>query len=757
MLSASTDAAGLTTRYTYWPDGKPKSVWHEWDEGNVHKVAPPDSTTVYDDAGRAWKTTNADGEVTETTYNSTGQVDGTTVHTSAGTLLDQTTYTYDLSGNLIRTAYADGTETHSTYDAMGRVVWAGDRFDPAEPDADARQSTKTEYDALGRVTRTTRYTNALVAVTVPPGSSTGSSDAPAAPVALSHTTTEYDDAGCVAASVDAAGTRTEATYHADGSRATVTVGAGTPLATTTTYEVDTNVADGRQDRGLDTLNRRTTTSYDAAGRPVRVDYPDGSFTETQYATPTSAGSVVTEVAQRRAGETEVPTERHDDPAGRLVDVVLPNPDPADPTLANGTITWHYDDDSSGLETAQVDPRNVGDSHTTAFADDERGRRKSRELPLGQAESWTYDGRGRVFTHTDFNGRTTAYEYDDTLGAGGRLSAEYRFAGGVAALAAGGTTIATAGAAEHSVYTYDGRGRQIGVDEYVGATLTRAEQTAYDPATGNVASATTPEGVVHYAYDRATGRHVRTWSADTDTAYGYDGLGRLDHVYVVVGGTRHATYDQFDAATGQPVFTDTTPPSTTYGYDAAGNLHTVSLPNGVVTTYQYDDQLDRLERETVARDDPSTPAVAEAEPLAEYDYDVRTGGRRRRRRCPPPPGGGSPVRTDWAYDVLGRLTAEAHGSAGADGYYRDTYTYDVVGNRLGKVHDANGTADDRATAYAYAYDADDRLTADGPDVAGGGAGGDEADGVPDVATATAYGYDANGSLTGKTAGGVTVTG
>jgi YD repeat-containing protein len=49
-----------------------------------------------------------------------------------------------------------------------------------------------------------------------------------------------------------------------------------------------------------------------------------------------------------------------------------------------------------------------ENQTTTWGYDFMGRKVRRTLPLGQIESWTYDYRGNVKTHTDFEGKVTIY-------------------------------------------------------------------------------------------------------------------------------------------------------------------------------------------------------------------------------------------------------------------------------------------------------------------------------------------------------------
>ena len=70
-----------------------------------------------------------------------------------------------------------------------------------------------------------------------------------------------------------------------------------------------------------------------------------------------------------------------------------------------------------------------------------------------------------------------------------------------------------------------------------------------------------------------GRLERTWTANNDTRYTHDKLGRLETVFV---SKRNGV-------------TPSGSERTVYAYDAIGNLNTVSLPNGVVSDYNLDPQ------------------------------------------------------------------------------------------------------------------------------------------------------------------------
>jgi YD repeat-containing protein len=244
-------------------------------------------------------------------------------------------------------------------------------------------------------------------------------------------------------------------------------------------------------------------------------------------------------------------------------------------------------------------------------------------------------------------RTKWEIYDNSGAHGGRLLAEYRYASDLTPTV--GQDPETSPYDEKSVYVYDDAaslgageklalGRQVEVDDFVrqNGTVTETSWT-------------------HTAYDPATGRHVRTWTAHggtvgNDTVYAYDAQGRLQDVYEVVlnGGIPYATYTGLDA-NGQPTFTGGTVPTTAYTYDGAGNLKTDALPDGVTTTYTYD-HLNRL-TDLSARNTTTNNLV-----FVQH-YDLRADGLRSDVVDTRYNGDGtvfSSTQTNWGYDADGRL-------------------------------------------------------------------------------------------------------
>ena len=122
-------------------------------------------------------------------------------------------------------------------------------------------------------------------------------------------------------------------------------------------------------------------------------------------------------------------------------------------------------------------------------------------------------------------------------------------------------------------------------------------------------------------------------------------------------------------------------------DNVGNRASVSYPNGVITTYSYDDLNRLIYMET---------ANTGAQIINSYIYTLDNAGNRTRVV----EHNGRTV--DYIYDNLYRLTAEDITDA-INGNQSISYTYDDVGNRLTKTVDGVVTS--------YDYDNNNRLTSE----------------------------------------------
>ena len=157
------------------------------------------------------------------------------------------------------------------------------------------------------------------------------------------------------------------------------------------------------------------------------------------------------------------------------------------------------------------------------------------LPEGDfTERFEYDSLGREILHVSFEGAVTQSVYDDSAGAGGRLS-EQKFFDNLTDYNNGSGT-----PSQVTVYDYDPFGHQFKVVQDADGNLNttsdeRITDTVYN-GEGQIVSITSPEGIVNYEYDPVTGLQTRTYTGTInspidDTRYTFDALGRLSTVEV----------------------------------------------------------------------------------------------------------------------------------------------------------------------------------------------------------------------------------
>jgi RHS repeat-associated protein len=649
-----------TTRFgtdTHSYDGRPEpyqtltstgETWqmHYNDLGNLIRMTDADGTMrfSYDNEGRETYADYGDGNTVRYSYG-TG-ADWTKMETPYGTTErkltasgrlggwktadGEVTFEYDAAGRLRSTLHPDGSHLTQTYDDAGRLESVTDSATGA--------TTTHEYDNAGRVTSTTD--------------------------ALNHTSsTTYDDAGRAETSTDARGKVSRFGY--------------TPTTTTVT----------------DPLLRETTLTTNGYGLPIRVDFPDGTQTETTYLAPS-----------RLEDGDEYPTGQTDE-AGRLRSFSYDASGRLESATDLAGIPWAFGEPAENVKTI-TSP----EGQTLRIETGDGARTTRVDYPGGGTATMTYDARKRPAVHTLPDGTALTYGYDARDRETSRIPS--------------GPVTSSAAATSPRTTTYDALGRL--------ATLTTAEGTTtytYDLA-GRLDTLTSPSGSsIDYDYDvlgQVTAVQVRAHASATPetTSYDYGLTGLLDEVTDPLGGT------------------------TTYAYDDASRLTHRTLPNGIVTAYTYDlrDRLDTITHRAPGSGGPGTGAV-----LASVDYDRDLSGEPTRVTRED----GS--YTVLEYDNALRLEREARYTAASVLTSDTTYTYDLDGNRLAKTkdgvtedytveagfrltavddgdtvtsldYDDNGRVIEKAGASSLllAYDADDRVVEASVD-------GD----------ATAYGYDGAG--------------
>ncbi|MHB8875653.1 MAG: RHS repeat-associated core domain-containing protein [Myxococcaceae bacterium] len=675
------------------------------------------TSMAYDAAGNQLSRTEPDGRVTTQTYEAAFN----RVLKTSSTGLPTTTNTYDAAGRLKTRSDGLGTTSYG-YDARGQL---------STVTAPGASVTAFAYDSSGNVHTVTGPTLGVTTLGYDSaGHLTSTLDANA-----NSRTLEVDPAGRVTAMVDATGGRSEFTYDALGNRKTATDAAGGVthfeydaagrLVQTTdakgnvsTTEYD---AEGRVTGRTDARGFKTVLRYDAAGRVKETVAPDGAVTTAGYCASVAEACAVVDAEGRLTTKefdsvgrvTSVTdaagrqTVRGFDSAGRLRTSSGPNQPPttygyaasgllSTVTTPTGWVTYGYD--ARGNRTSVV----AQNAQTTSYVYDASNRLLSETNPLGIPTAYTYDAAGNRETKTDGNGQVTRYGYDanrrltTVTFADGSL---YRYGYNVR-----GSRTLEEGPSHQRALLYDELGR---VKQVTDVTLGRTLSFGYDAA-GNRTSLT--EGNLVYGY-------------------GYDGLNRLRRVTDGSGQSTVLDYrpDGRRSAVARPNGV-----KTTYGYDEAGQVTSIVHAKGAAVlagfAYGYDGHGNRVSK---TREDGSqeTYTYDAGDRLIQADY-------------------GATKRVGYVLDALGnRLNQTTNGVTNSSGTFNNfnqlksliqwtqpatttAYGYDRSGNLLSETTGA--------AVKSYTWDLDNRLRA--VTLPGGG-------GV------SSYEYDANGLRVKKVEGGV----
>ena len=599
--------------------------------------------TVYDAAGNAIASIDANGKVTRIYYdrnnqpwaqtqNLTGQaVDWNEPPGFDPDFPDQnvTTFTYyDENGNMIATEDSLGYITRTYYDALNRpvtvvqnLVGQNIRSDTVY---DAAGNAIATVDPLGHITRT--YYDALYRPAIVVYNLVGQSIETSTPPEYdpyhpdqnvrSETVYEQGGSGKVLAIIDPLG-RITRTYYDALERPVIMVQnlVGQSIETSTQPVYDPDYPD---------QNVRKETVYGPDGEVLATVANDGTVSRTYY-DELKRPVVVVQNLVGQSIETPTPPAYDPDFPDRNVrtQTIYNSAGRAFMTVNTLGQVAHTCYDGLGRATKSVRNPSVGDPCTpyTPSADPDRdvtfetdydalGNTIAQRDPNGLETTFGYDGLYRLDRETDPLQHSTTYAYD----------------------AAGNRTAMTDARNVTTYFEYDGVGRLAAVTENY-----RPDLMTYDEET-NVRTV--------YEYDGNGNRTAIVDGNEHSTVFEYDGLDRLV-------GERDAEYNTY-----------------TYGYDAAGNRTSVLDPNGATSLYLYDG-LHRLAQ----IDYPS--------PQADVMFTYDAAGRRRMMSD-------DVGQTTWSYDGLGRTIAVTDPYSGTVGY-----GYDGLGRRTALTY-----PDTRVVSYNY---------------------------------------------------------
>jgi RHS repeat-associated protein len=451
---------------------------------------------------------------------------------------------------------------------------------------------------------------------------------------------------------------------------------------------------------------RTTTQYDALGRVVQVDSPDGTSTETHYAGWTTT-AVDANGHQRRYTN---------DAFGRLEKV-----QEFEGTYPNATLyaTTRYAYDVLGNLTAVTDEQ----GNVTTMEYDPLSRKETMDDPDMGNWDYQYDAAGNLSVQDDAKGQRICFYYDEL----NRLVGKHY---------TNDTTSCPANnPAYYDVsYVYD-------CDEYGGTCPSGNE------GIGRRTRMEDDSGVTSWTYDqrgRVTAQSKTIDGAGTFvTEYTHDAADRVVTMAYPDGETVTHDYNHrglLESLDGDDAYVPA------IEYNAMGQLKRVAYGNDLETRYGYfgyehygiGSDLDlnadpswgatsfgRLMQACTVAQGGACPFGASSALLnMSYWYDPAGNVTKIRDRT-----NGNQVQT-FSYDDLGRLTRAETDSLG-QGTYDRSYAYDEIGN----IYSRQGLI------YSYAPNHPHAVTSVGG---------------PVIGTVASYSYDANGNMTSRTEDGDSYT-
>ncbi|HEX5415515.1 MAG TPA: SBBP repeat-containing protein, partial [Chloroflexota bacterium] len=549
---------------------------------------------AYDAAGRLWKVTDRDGQVT--TYGYDGASSNLTTITDANGHV-AITNTYDPQGRVIAQkdalGFTTGEQTNFSYvtnpdgSESTTVTKPATSFDPAWHPQEI-----DSYDPQGRRTQRVAKPTSSESDTI---------------------TASYDSNFFTTATTDARGNTTQFCHDVDYAGATIAGSRGNltrtiapppatgenPLVTLYKYDAKNNLLETIPPKGVN--NGATVTCATDLNGSLNLAYAADNVYDANGVYLLST------------------TRQYTDP---------------DLGLQTATTKFEYADAANpGLVTKIIPPRgntgaNPDYSYATSFvyytSSSQAGMLQSTTDPLGNETTYAYDPVGRRLTMVDPNGNvvggvpaahtwTYAYDNEDRLAS---VSAPAPVAGGNALTTSyrydpvGNRTVVIDANGQATKYLYDVRDSLSEVDQspnpWTDPNVTPNPKIVttygYDNL-GNLSRVTRAQGdannerATDYAYDglnrlrRET--QYPTWPTATPTlvtAYTYDGNGNRLTTLDPLNQTTMYGYDAENRLSSIS-YSDQTTPNVTYFYDADGNR--TAMQDGTGTTTYTLDELDRL--------------------------------------------------------------------------------------------------------------------------------------------------------------------
>jgi RHS repeat-associated protein len=509
------------------------------------------------------------GNKNQFTYDTAGNLTGTTSTDKSGSGAVSQSFTYEKSDRSVCGGFAGqkcsatdgrGKKTTYSYDTSGNLT----SVTPPVP----LGATTYAYDSLGRVTSVTDGNNKTTTFTY------NSRDAVQQQTFAGGATfnTSYYQNGLTSMQVDSSTGQTNSSYDGLG-RLLSKTGPASGQSEAYTYDKVGNI------NGFTDANGKVSYGYDAANQLTTITEPGGSCTTGTAAPAASSGCVKlaydnngAETSRTFPGGAKVATTR--DTSGRATRILA---------TAAGTSTSSVDIAYSygvGGSTAKADDRLNIQSRTST---------KEQGITAGAKTTYTYDSLKRLTKAAEASGSTNTATWSYGYDAAGNRTSQATSGSTITAKSSTYTyndaNQLTAATGDTSTWTYDGAGNStksgatgqaytvdqgrgavtaIGSSSYTAFgqgnanTLTRsASSTTYANASLGLTSESSSSGTTAYTRD-PSGNIVSARSGSTRLYYALDSSGSVEGVFgatgTYTGGYSYTPYGELRSATNNATIT-----------------------------------------------------------------------------------------------------------------------------------------------------------------------------------------------------------
>ncbi|WP_338058871.1 RHS repeat-associated core domain-containing protein [Acetivibrio clariflavus] len=597
------------------------------------------TSKVYNYAGNPIRETDANGNVTEYSYNNRGMLEkvikkNVTIDGTKVDLIEASVY--DLGGRVIAKikpkyydsskAYNQLNRTEFIYDLMGRVIAEKQVYmDTATSSWINYVSKAYKYDEKGRIVKELDAlgyeagTGSTVEEKIRTGygkeytyTPNGKIETVAEPVTiengLSYTTKyTYDTMGNLISEIDARGVIKNYYYDNSGNLTDIKVKASSSAAE-------------------QTIQRNT---YDYAGNLISQTDGNGNTVNYQYN------------AFKKLKQAIYPT---------------------DSTIAQNTVIYQYDKD--GNLKYQKDTFGTVDlyEYNKAGKVKSHTRKPATGTDAAITTSQEYDANGNVRKSVDGRGTTTVYNYDEL----NNLISQ---------------TVVVSGITQTTTYKYDKNGNKTQTTDWRGNT----SKIEYDQLDRVIRTVDPYDKTIQkYEYNRNNAQIKAYDALNNMTEYKYDKNNRLIET---IDPEKHSTIQEYDEVGNIIAKTDGNGYTTTYEYDEFNRLVAVINPLMETTTYTYDlngnmlSQTDGEGNRTDYRYNVVNKVVKiwnmGSDKVESYTYYPNGLVKTKQDK--------NGDITNYEYDCHGRLKKKSVGSLTVQ------YTYDGNGNQL-TITDSTGTTE-----------------------------------------------------------------